>query len=366
MRTSAARRIAERGGIGNARNANPLRSFDPEEATIPGLIPLDQICDDFVCKSSPAVESSLRQIATDICAIREDKRSVNPFAVDVKYDDGERKFEGREGFANHTYIKDNVDDAAAAVTEMRMGDLDEGDHRVEAPGAKQRRRVGCGGDDDAETEPHHGQGDGGAERWDPAGSDAGAAAGAGVVAESDGAAQEHRRRRRGLGKSIEETLGSTDDNEMKDVYVDLNDPMKFFTNNNTPQDDYLQIALFLAAIYLVVKLLEAAQSIPKDIAFCETRRDDATTKREIRPKHRSVLRNIEWGAVKSTRRPVAINLRRRALVASVTLPFFGVSSAPGSQPEAPPPPPLLFSASPRPSLLASPPPRKSSSSSAAL
>ena len=105
-------------------NANPLRSFDPEEATIPGLIPLDQICDDFVCKSSPAVEGSLRQIATDICAIREDKRSVNPFAVDVKYDDGERKFEGREGFANHTYIKDNVDDARAAVTEMRMGELD--------------------------------------------------------------------------------------------------------------------------------------------------------------------------------------------------------------------------------------------------
>ena len=49
---------------------------------------------------------------------------MNPFAVDVKYDDGERKFEGREGFTNHTYIKDNVDDARAAVTEMRMGDLD--------------------------------------------------------------------------------------------------------------------------------------------------------------------------------------------------------------------------------------------------
>ena len=101
-------------------NANPLRSFDPEEATIPGLIPLDQICDDFVCKSSPAVEGSLRQIATDICAILEDKRSVNPFAVDVKYDDGERKFEGREGFTNHTYIKDNVDDAAPRVVAFAM------------------------------------------------------------------------------------------------------------------------------------------------------------------------------------------------------------------------------------------------------
>jgi len=105
------------------------------------------------------------------------------------------------------------------------------------------------------------------ERWDPAGSDAGAAA---VLASSrkatalpkniaDAAAR--------LGKSIEEKFGSGDDDQMKDVYADPNDPMKFFTNNNTPQDDYLQIALFLAAIYLVVKLLEAAQSIPKDIAF---------------------------------------------------------------------------------------------------
>ena len=65
------------------RRANPLRSFDPEEETIPGLVPLDRICDDFVCKSSPAVEGSLRQIATDICALREDKRSVTPFGMDV-------------------------------------------------------------------------------------------------------------------------------------------------------------------------------------------------------------------------------------------------------------------------------------------
>ena len=41
-------------------------SFDPTDITIQGLTPLSEICDDFVCKSSPAVESSLRQIATDL------------------------------------------------------------------------------------------------------------------------------------------------------------------------------------------------------------------------------------------------------------------------------------------------------------
>lgn len=43
--------------------------------------------------------------------------------------------------------------------------------------------------------------------------------------------------------------------------VDPNDPMKFFQNANTPQDDYLQLALFAAAIYLVVRLLQATQGL---------------------------------------------------------------------------------------------------------
>ena len=99
-------------------------SFDAADVTIEGLVPLDQICDEFVCKSSPAVEGSLRQIATDIVALREDKRSLNPFANDLEYDDGARAFVGRDGFADHTYIRDNVGEARAAVTRMAMDGLD--------------------------------------------------------------------------------------------------------------------------------------------------------------------------------------------------------------------------------------------------
>ena len=44
------------------------------------------------------------------------------FQYDVQYDDGERKFEGRGGFGDHTYIRDNVQDAKAAVTTMRVGE----------------------------------------------------------------------------------------------------------------------------------------------------------------------------------------------------------------------------------------------------
>jgi hypothetical protein len=243
------------------RRANPLRSFDPEEETIPGLVPLDRICDDFVCKSSPAVEGSLRQIATDICALREDKRSVTPFAMDVQYDDGERRFEGRDGFGDHAYIRDNVQDAKAAVTTMRMGELDD------ATIVWRLRGRNSGGDLDVEVTTKlrlnliTGRATEVTEVWDASASDAGAAA---VLASSrkasalpkniaDAAAK--------LGRSISDQFGSGDGDEMKDVQVDPNDPMKFFTENNTPQDDYLQIALFIAAIYLVVKLLEAAQTI---------------------------------------------------------------------------------------------------------
>jgi len=36
-----------------------------------GLTPLSEICNDFECMSSPAVEGSLRQIAKDIVSLKE-------------------------------------------------------------------------------------------------------------------------------------------------------------------------------------------------------------------------------------------------------------------------------------------------------
>jgi len=181
--------------------------------------------------------------------------------VDVKYDDGERKFEGREGFTNHTYIKDNVDDARAAVTEMRMGELDT------ATIVWRLRGRNSGGALDVEVTTTlrlnliTGRATEVTERWDPAGSDAGAAA---VLASSrkasalpkniaDAAAK--------LGRSISDSFGSGDGDEMKDVYVDPNDPMKFFTESNKPEDDYLQYALFVAALWLVYEGLKATATL---------------------------------------------------------------------------------------------------------
>ena len=48
---------------------------------------------------------------------------------------------------------------------------------------------------------------------------------------------------------------------MEDVQVDPNDPMKFFTESNKPEDDYLQYALFVAALWLVYEGLKATATL---------------------------------------------------------------------------------------------------------
>jgi hypothetical protein len=47
----------------------------------------------------------------------------------------------------------------------------------------------------------------------------------------------------------------------EEVFVDPNDPMKFFTESNKPEDDYLTYALFVAALWLVFEGLKATQTL---------------------------------------------------------------------------------------------------------
>ena len=49
--------------------------------------------------------------------------------------------------------------------------------------------------------------------------------------------------------------------EEREVQVDPNDPMKFFTESNKPEDDYLNYALFVAAMWLVFEGLKATQTL---------------------------------------------------------------------------------------------------------
>ena len=44
-----------------------------------------QLCDEFECISSPAVEKTARQLVKDIMSVREDKRSLGNFGMNVVY-----------------------------------------------------------------------------------------------------------------------------------------------------------------------------------------------------------------------------------------------------------------------------------------
>ncbi|CAL6299227.1 predicted protein [Bathycoccus prasinos] len=58
-------------------------------------------CDAFECKgTSPAVESSLRQLARDLRDGKDSNRSIFPYAKDVRFSDGARRFSGSEKFKN--------------------------------------------------------------------------------------------------------------------------------------------------------------------------------------------------------------------------------------------------------------------------
>lgn len=130
--TGASRRVV----VGN----NPIRSLrtrpsttrvhfgEPKEdsefrASVSGLT---DPCDDFVCKSSPAVENTLKSLIKDINAVRGTNRSLAPYAPDVKYDDGALKFVGSEKYKGYcSYIENNLRQATSRVTEISMEELDE-------------------------------------------------------------------------------------------------------------------------------------------------------------------------------------------------------------------------------------------------
>lgn len=255
IRASRARRAVR------APRATNGSSFDAADVTIEGLVPLDQICDEFVCKSSPAVEGSLRQIATDIVALREDKRSLNPFANDLEYDDGARTFVGRDGFATHTYIRDNVGEPRAAVTRMAMDGLDRATIEWRLVGTTPGGKLDVAVSTELVMNLITGRATRCKETWDASASDAGAASFLKSTRAATAIPKNVADAARRAAKDLGEKFGSADDAGAEDVFVDPNDPMKFFTNNNKPEDDYLQYALLVAALWLVYEGLKATATL---------------------------------------------------------------------------------------------------------
>ena len=85
----------------------------------------EDYCDDFVCKSSPAVEQSVKQLARDICSTAGPGWSPRQFAPKVSYSDKAlRRFEGNEKYGRPTFLRDFFGKCKVAILKMSMLDLD--------------------------------------------------------------------------------------------------------------------------------------------------------------------------------------------------------------------------------------------------
>ena len=268
--TGASRRVV----VGN----NPIRSLrtirpsratrvrfgEPKEdsefrASVSGLT---DPCDDFVCKSSPAVENTLKSLIKDINAVRGTNRSLAPYAPDVTYDDGVLKFAGSEKYKGYcSYIENNLRQATSRVTEISMEELDEATIKWELNAVNDIGKVGVDVVAKYKMNLITGRVLEHREVWtvNPARTEAQA----GALLESTRKAHALPLNAMELSDKVKKTIAnvsksfsSGDEDDKRDIYVDPNDPMKFFQQEDTSKTDLLQLSLVASVIYLLTKVFE--------------------------------------------------------------------------------------------------------------
>ncbi|KAM0007791.1 hypothetical protein Hdeb2414_s0132g00807251 [Helianthus debilis subsp. tardiflorus] len=68
-----------------------------------------ELCNEFECISSPAVEATARQLVRDILELREGNRALGTYAVSVKYKDPVRSFTGRDKYKRQLWSTGALD-----------------------------------------------------------------------------------------------------------------------------------------------------------------------------------------------------------------------------------------------------------------
>ena len=234
---------------------------DGENIEVRGL-PEDP-CDSFVCKSSPAVENTLRTVARDAAAARGTNRAKTPYAPEVTYDDGCLRFTGSEKYAKYcSYVENNLRDVEARVTSISMADdsLDEATLTWELDARNDIGRVGVDVEATYKMNLITGRVLEHRERWvvNPSRTEAQA----GPLLESTRKAHALPLNAIEMGDGIQKQIKeftkslSQGDEDQGDYYADPNDPMKFFQQEDTSKTDLLQMALAASVIFLVTKVFE--------------------------------------------------------------------------------------------------------------
>lgn len=214
-------------------------------------------CDDFVCTSSPAVEQTVRSLATDLERC-DGKWTTKLFARNVKYQDPLRRFTGKEGYARLDWVVHNVADARAEVSGMRM--LGDGGSEAEIAWTL-RGRLGVlplslPGTTTIKMNLVTGQIESHRESWQ-LGKASPLAALAWMASRALWSSQQASRDAADAAQSMLNSLTSVDEDEMSrgGFTADPTDPNKFFQNS---PDTFRQDAiLFCAVVGLLYVLVQA-------------------------------------------------------------------------------------------------------------
>lgn len=241
-----------------------VRFGEPKEdsefrASVSGLT---DPCDDFVCKSSPAVENTLKSLIKDINAVRGTNRSLAPYAPDVTYDDGVLKFAGSEKYKRYcSYIENNLRQATSRVTEISMEELDEATIKWELNAVNDIGKVGVDVVAKYKMNLITGRVLEHREVWTV--NQTRTEAQAGALLESTRKAHALPLNAMELSDKVKKTIenvtksfSSGDEDDKRDIFVDPNDPMKFFQQEDTSKTDLLQLSLVASVIYLLTKVFE--------------------------------------------------------------------------------------------------------------
>ncbi|XP_073000337.1 uncharacterized protein [Typha latifolia] len=219
-----------------------------------------ELCDDFECISSPAVESTARQLARDILELREGNRALGSFSISVKYKDPLRSFVGREKYKRPLWATIAVENPKVTVQEMVMLSTSELNIKWTLRGRpKNPVFSNIGGDLTLRVDSKFilnqisGQVIEHMETWDLSAST--------VVSQVYFWSSRRFFSAIESGKDTIDAVKSTTarlsaKKENMEIYPDPSgDPTKFFQRDDGLQRDTYQIALFLAVIYFVVQFL---------------------------------------------------------------------------------------------------------------
>ncbi|KAI3750840.1 hypothetical protein L2E82_21700 [Cichorium intybus] len=220
-----------------------------------------ELCNEFECISSPAVEATARQLVRDILELREGNRALGTFAVSVKYKDPVRSFTGREKYKRPLWSTDALDKPTVSVQEMSMLSTSLLNIKWTLKGNPKNPVAGVGGpvilkvDSRFTLNQISGQVIEHEEIWD--------------LSSSTTIAQAYFWASRRLFSTSESAKDFSDSiknlssrfsskKENLEIYPDpLGDPTKFFQNEDEFQRDAYQLALFLALLYFLVQFLRS-------------------------------------------------------------------------------------------------------------